>query len=104
MAESGAPVADVAAAAVHLFGDGRPAWLAPGDAASPTRMRLEGTEAFARDLAALAHRFAEARHAATFDPVARPACERLGCGFVTACHGAAPQADAPAPQLDLFGG
>ncbi len=95
---------DVAAAAVHLFGDGRPAWLAEGDAVSPTRVRLEHADAFARDLASLAHRFATARHARAFDPVQRPTCERLGCGFVTACHGAGPSADAPAPQLDLFPG
>jgi ATP-dependent helicase/nuclease subunit A len=40
-----------------------------------------------RDLADLASRFAEARFRDRWDGVPRDACERLGCGFVEACHG-----------------
>jgi ATP-dependent helicase/nuclease subunit A len=38
------------------------------------------------DRRALAARFAEARFRDRFDGVPRPTCERLGCGFIDACH------------------
>jgi len=40
------------------------------------------------DLGAAARRLADALHADRFDGIARPRCERLGCGFLAACHGA----------------
>jgi ATP-dependent helicase/nuclease subunit A len=42
---------------------------------------------FERDTSALARRFAEAHREGRFDGIVRPACERLRCGFVAACHG-----------------
>ncbi len=42
---------------------------------------------FADDLHALADLMAEARHQDRWKPIAEPRCQKLGCGFVTACHG-----------------
>jgi ATP-dependent helicase/nuclease subunit A len=42
---------------------------------------------FEREVAGLAGRLAEARRDGRFEGIVRPACERLACGFVGACHG-----------------
>ncbi|UQA59441.1 UvrD-helicase domain-containing protein [Polyangium aurulentum] len=44
-------------------------------------------ERFARELAALGERFAEARWADRFDAVPLDGCRKLHCGFVGACYG-----------------
>ena len=95
---------DVAAAVVHLAGDGEPVFLGDGDVAAPGRTPISAglARGFAADLGALAVRIAAARHDDRFDPVPAGRCAELGCGFVTACHGDARPAE-PSPQLGLFG-
>jgi ATP-dependent helicase/nuclease subunit A len=46
----------------------------------------EELDRFEQDLATLAHRYADARHAERFEGVASETCRRLGCGFITACY------------------
>jgi ATP-dependent helicase/nuclease subunit A len=96
--------ADVAAAVVHLAGDGDPVFLRPGDVAAAARAPISPAlaRAFAAELGALAARLAAARYEDRFEPVPAARCAELGCGFVTACHGDARSAD-PSPQLGLFG-
>jgi ATP-dependent helicase/nuclease subunit A len=56
--------------------------------AEPELVELTEAEldAFERHLADLKARFAMARTSGDFAGVDRPVCERLRCGFVTACH------------------
>jgi ATP-dependent helicase/nuclease subunit A len=66
-------------------GPGDPVFLpaeGPGGTLSPAEH-----ERFARELAALGERFAEARWADRFDPVPLDGCRKLHCGFVGACYG-----------------
>lgn len=66
-----------------------------GVSAEPTWLRGAGPDgaladrelaAFEKDLAALAHRFADARWDDRFDGEPIATCQRLRCGFVQACH------------------
>jgi ATP-dependent helicase/nuclease subunit A len=66
-------------------GPGDPVFLpaeGPGGTISPAEH-----ERFARELAALGERFAEARWADRFDAVPLDGCRKLHCGFVGACYG-----------------
>jgi ATP-dependent helicase/nuclease subunit A len=77
------PEAVVCAAVIHLDGpDPRPR---PDTAA----LSADDHARFERDTSALARRFAEAHREGRFDGIVRPACERLRCGFVAACHSGA---------------
>jgi ATP-dependent exoDNAse (exonuclease V) beta subunit len=101
-----------AAAARALFGKPVRAGLIylldkqPG--AELRRFSDDDLDAIEARLAALGARLAEVRRLAVFPRIERPACEQLGCGYVTRCHGAAPPSSEHGPskkgkQLTLFG-
>ncbi len=83
-----APEAEVRAGVISLAGAGAaPAWLRGG-------LGAEAHARFEEEVAALAHRVAEARFEDRFEGIARARCVRLGCGFVGACHGEGDRRDA----------
>jgi ATP-dependent helicase/nuclease subunit A len=78
------PEAAVRVGVLHLEGpDPRPRSDTPAALSADEHARFE------RETSALARRFAEAHREGRFDGIVRPACERLRCGFVAACHGGA---------------
>jgi ATP-dependent helicase/nuclease subunit A len=86
------PAAEVRCGVLSLGGPPEPAFLR---GASPEGSLDAGDVArFEKDLAMIASRFAEARFEDRWDSVPPSTCRRVGCGFVTACHGAAAGDDA----------
>jgi len=79
------PEAEVRAGLLLLGGSGEIVWVRGGgpggalDAADHARFEVE--------MAALTHLYAEARYDERFDGIAKTRCQRLGCGFIGACHG-----------------
>ncbi|HLM72953.1 MAG TPA: PD-(D/E)XK nuclease family protein, partial [Polyangiaceae bacterium] len=79
-----APGRPVRAGVVYLGSSPEPAILrggSPDGSIAPADL-----DRFEQDLATLAHRYADARHAERFDGVQVEMCKRLGCGFISACH------------------
>ncbi|APR81704.1 Hypothetical protein A7982_07053 [Minicystis rosea] len=73
-----------------------------GGGPDPVFLRGQGPDAsldeaeharFEKDLATIAARLADARYDDRWEAVPRQTCQRLGCGFVAACHGSASSAD-----------
>jgi ATP-dependent helicase/nuclease subunit A len=81
------PEAGVRAGVLFLGGTPEPVWLRGSGTAST--LTADDHAGFEKELGALAHRFAEARHGERFEGVAVATCQRLRCGFVSACHGGA---------------
>ncbi|MCK6593087.1 MAG: PD-(D/E)XK nuclease family protein, partial [Polyangiaceae bacterium] len=79
-----APGRPVRAGVLYLGSSPEPAILRGGT--SDGSIAPADLDRFEQDLAALAHRYADARHAERFDPVQPEACRRLGCGFLNSCH------------------
>ncbi|HTJ85318.1 MAG TPA: 3'-5' exonuclease [Polyangiaceae bacterium] len=76
--------APVRAGILFLYGAPEPVWL---DGSGPEgALTIADHAAFERELAALAARLGEARATDTWPAEAKPTCEKLGCGFLTACH------------------
>ena len=85
-AARGSPEAEVRAGLLPL-GGGEIAWIRGG---GPGGAILGEEHArFEVEMAALTHLFAEARYDDRFEGIAKPRCQRLGCGFIGACHGRA---------------
>jgi hypothetical protein len=71
---------------VFLGGGGEePVWVRGSGAEGA----LDGSDhaRFAKDLASLGGKLAEARYEDRWEAVAVGACRKAGCGFVGACHG-----------------
>lgn len=80
-----APGRPIRAGVLFLRGAGEPTAL-PG--ASPSgHLTPAEHDAFARHLAELARRYADARRDERWDGVPVARCRSLGCGFLRACHG-----------------
>jgi ATP-dependent helicase/nuclease subunit A len=76
--------APVRAGVLFLLGAPEPIWLrGEGDSVA---LGPSDHARFEVELAALAHRLAKARADDDWPGIARPACVREGCGFLTACH------------------
>ena len=80
-ANDGAPVRT---GVLFLLGDPRPVWLPGSDADG--FLDASDHAAFEAELAVVAARLGEARATDVWPPEKKPECERLGCGFLTACH------------------
>ena len=86
------PSARVRCGVLSLGGPPEPAFLRGG---GPEGSLDEGdVTRFDNDLAMIATRFAEARFEDRWEGVPATSCRRVGCGFVTACHGAGASDDA----------
>jgi hypothetical protein len=60
--------------------------LAHGSEPALSELTDDELDAFERHLAELRSSFAAARSSGHFPGIDRPACEKLRCGFVSACH------------------
>ncbi len=80
------PEAAVRAGVLFLGAGVEIGWLRGG---SPDGALTAGDHVrFEAEAGALAQQVAEATHEDRFDGIARARCQRLGCGFLPACHGA----------------
>ncbi len=77
-----APEAEVRAGVLALGGAGAEIQWLSGDA-----LGREDHARFEREVGGLVDRLAEARFEDRFEGIAKARCQRLGCGFLGACHG-----------------
>ncbi len=79
------PAAAVRAGVLFLGGGAEIVWL-PGGGPEGTLTAADHAR-FADEAGALAQRLAEATHDESFEGIPRARCQKLGCGFLAACHG-----------------